>query len=46
MEKNRENLNNINQIINFDKSLIKSYKENQEIISDEIAQIELKIKEQ
>ena len=41
-----QNLNNINQIINFDKSLIKSYKENQEIISDEIAQIELKIKEQ
>lgn len=39
-----QNLNNINQIINFDKSLIKSYKENQEIISDEIAQIELKIR--
>lgn len=41
-----QNLNNINQIINFDKKLIKSYKENQQIISDEIAQIELKITEQ
>ncbi|WP_196001298.1 M23 family metallopeptidase [Clostridium sp. 1001271B_151109_B4] len=41
-----QNLDNINQIINFDKKLIKSYKENQQIISDEIAQIELKITEQ
>lgn len=41
-----QNINNINQIINFDKKLIKNYKDNQETISNEIAQIELKITEQ
>lgn len=41
-----QNLNNISKIINFDKGLIKRSKENQEAISNEIVEIEEKIKEQ
>ena len=41
-----QNLTNINKIVSFDKEIIKTYKENQQIISNEVAEIKIKIKEQ
>lgn len=41
-----QNLNSMSKIISFDKGLIKKSKDNQDSISNEIVEIELKIKEQ
>ena len=41
-----QTLANINKIVSFDKEIIKTYKENQQIISNEVAEIKIKIKEQ
>lgn len=41
-----QNLGNIKRIVNFDKSIIKTYKENQQIILNEVEEIKIKIKQQ